>query len=873
MKKTRLLYMLLAWFLVAGCEDDDNDYAVKTVFDVSDLEVVIDASGKTTDNTIVTSTVPWTIAGMNDWCRVSPESGEAGTTLVYFELSDNEDYDDRNVLLTLNVGEQKALINVIQKKKDALTASSDKFSFEQPGGELSIRVKSNIDYIVNIPEASASWITPKASVPSKGIETTDLLFTVAENQDGEKREGQVIIEDELRRFSDTIRVYQVQKDMIVLTANEYRVPMEGMKLDVQLKANIDYEVLIPQDDQKWVHVLNTRSMRTDVVKFTIDPASDDEENRSAVIVFKDRNSNLQESVTILQVPKESITVTPEIVREVPQAGGSAEFDVQANVGYEVIIPERVDWLSVQPEARAMQHHRLVLKVEANPEGEIERTARVIVKGTGEDEVTDTVYVHQLGRPRIDEVQALYALQQAFDGKWDWDMNKPVSQWKYITTNSEGKVTAIKLSVNNLAGQLPPEIGDLEFLESLTINSSKTITGPIPAEIGNLKNLKVLSLAGSYDYIPEELWKLEKLEELTLKTLATNSPACIGALTNLKKLALECIYEGPLPPEFGNLKKLTSLTLGSATDATRCGFTKLSPEIGQMESLEKLNIYGGFEGPVPAEIGQLKKLTSLQIEKTGLTSIPDEIGNLKLLKTAYLKSNKFQAIPAGIGGLESLTTLQLNDNALKGAIPAEIGNLTKLTYLQLYNNQLTGEIPASIGNLKAVTGLYLQNNQLSGSIPYEIGNMSALSTLRIYNNKLTGSIPASVFGCPKLGELDLSNNQLTGSIPGEIGDAKAKLKTLNLQNNKLSGTLPQALCDMNLSTLNLENNNITGSIPENLYREGGTNFVTSSSKLILNGNRLTGEIPKAILVELTKADRQGRWLILDQQEGYGFTNRP
>ena len=76
----------------------------------------------------------------------------------------------------------------------------------------------------------------------------------------------------------------------------------------------------------------------------------------------------------------------------------------------------------------------------------------------------------------------------------------------------------------------------------------------------------------------------------------------------------------------------------------------------------------------------------------------------------------------------------------------------------------------------------------------------------------------------------------------------------------------------MTSLNLENNNITGTIPESLYVDGSQtgSFKTSTSVLNLNGNRLEGAIPNGILIRLRAGDRKN-WKIIDQQEGYGFTN--
>ena len=882
--KKNLIYLLFICLFFAGCEDEETEYDLGTVFDVSDVEVIIADTGEGTDNTIITSNVPWTISGTSDWCTVEPMSGEAGTTRVYFTATDNTDTSDRNVQYTLNVGGEKMLITVIQKKKDALTLSKDKFDFEQKGGTFTLKVDANVEFFVNIPEDSKSWITQQAA--SKAMETSDLVFNVAANENGEAREGLVIIEDEIKKLSDTVKIFQVQKDMFVLSAHECQVPLEGMDVNVDIRFNVEYELQILDD---WIHEkANSKAFRSDVIYLTVDETNT---RREGQVIVTEKGGDLADTIKIVQLDKKVVIITSDTEEKVPQAGGQVRLNIQTNItDFSVDIPARATWITEAPASKAIPTHTLVLNIAENPADQIERWAKIIVRGKdvdGETEVSDTVMITQEGRALQDVKLVLFQIFDKLNGyNWpssysDWNTDAPLSEWNGIEVDEAGNVIGLTLTASQVAGEIPEEIGDLIYLEELTITSSKNLAGDIPATIGNLRNLKKLNLYGQLTSIPDEIWQLENLEELTLKTIAENEPAAIGELTNLTTLTLECNYVGPMPESFGNLRKLTRMTLGSSSSTgTKNGFTGLSSSFGNLTELTNLTIYGGLKDGLPESFGNLSKLTSLTIKESQLSALPNTIGGLKALKTAYLEGNKITSIPAAIGGLTACTTLRLSDNKLTGSIPAEIGNLTALTSLDLGvyamspvdTNQLTGVIPETIGNLKNLRSLYLDNNQLSGSIPATIGQMTALSTLELQNNQLTGEIPGEVFTNGKLSKLDASNNQLTGALPEEL-TACTTLKDLLLPNNQLSGSLPQNWSAMAISNMDLENNNITGSIPESLYVEDGKttgNFKTSTSKLILNGNRLEGAIPNAILIRLRAGDRKN-WKIIDQQEGYGFTN--
>ena len=59
------------------------------------------------------------------------------------------------------------------------------------------------------------------------------------------------------------------------------------------------------------------------------------------------------------------------------------------------------------------------------------------------------------------------------------------------------------------------------------------------------------------------------------------------------------------------------------------------EIGQLTSLERLDLRGNQLTSLLAEIGQLTALTRLYLDDNELTSLPPEIGQLRSLERLYL----------------------------------------------------------------------------------------------------------------------------------------------------------------------------------------------------------------------------------------------
>ncbi len=181
----------------------------------------------------------------------------------------------------------------------------------------------------------------------------------------------------------------------------------------------------------------------------------------------------------------------------------------------------------------------------------------------------------------------------------------------------------------------------------------------------------------------------------------------------------------LPPEIFKLTKLEELTLNT----TR--LTEIQPEIGKLTKLVKLNLRGNYLTTLPPEIGKLENLMSLELQNNYLKSLPKEIGNLKNLMFLSLNGPNFLTkLPSSIGNLEKLQSLYLEGNYLK-SLPSSIGNLKNLEYLNLDNNYLKS-LPSSIGNLKKLKFLMLNNNPSLRIIPRTLNR----SGLRISKSSST-----------------------------------------------------------------------------------------------------------------------------------------
>ena len=154
---------------------------------------------------------------------------------------------------------------------------------------------------------------------------------------------------------------------------------------------------------------------------------------------------------------------------------------------------------------------------------------------------------------------LVALYHGTDGaNWtrnhNWLSEAPLDAWYGVVTARTGQVTALLLHQNRLAGTIPPELGRLASLQTLSLGGNQ-LHGAIPPELGRLS-----SLLGLY------AWQ---------NRLSGEIPSTLGSLVNLRRLQLQDNHlHGEIPSELGRLANLEDLRLGGSNQFTGCIPAKL-----------------------------------------------------------------------------------------------------------------------------------------------------------------------------------------------------------------------------------------------------------------------------------------------------------
>lgn len=211
-----------------------------------------------------------------------------------------------------------------------MLVATNKYEIDQEGGTINVEIKSNLDYQIEIDKNCKSWIS---EITTRALTTYTHSFKIEANENEDKREGKIYVKSGDK--VETIKVYQAEKSILILSQNEYEVSEMGETISVDIRSNVDYGIEMPNVD--WISELSTRSASSHTLKFVVSP-NETTSSRTAEIVFYDKNSDLQETLTVIQA--ESSATANEIIF------ASTVFKVQRTDGGVTIHSDKMIDLSI-----------------------------------------------------------------------------------------------------------------------------------------------------------------------------------------------------------------------------------------------------------------------------------------------------------------------------------------------------------------------------------------------------------------------------------------------------------------------------------------------------------------------------------------------
>lgn len=315
-------------------------------------------------------------------------------------------------------------------------------------------------------------------------------------------------------------------------------------------------------------------------------------------------------------------------------------------------------------------------------------------------------------------------QHYHDGKIQWSSTGRYAGFDDSYYHEFGQVVLVRGNINE--GEYVLE----EWMKVLSCWAIENDLHQIPHTRKALLNMKSLKIGTHVRQLIPELGNLKFLEELTMGYAASISNS-IYKLSELKILSIKCglgkvSQRNEIKPDIENLKKLEVLTLES------CNIDYIHPNFYKLINLISLDLKNNNIDNLSSEIENMKRLMFLNLNQNRLKSLPSTIGRLKELRSLKVSSKELEFLPNSIGDLIKLYELDIRYSNII-TIPDSIGQLSELTSLSICNSRVV-MLPQTMLSMTKLEVLNLRGSDIE-YLP-EWMEMMNLKSLDIAKTKIT-----------------------------------------------------------------------------------------------------------------------------------------
>lgn len=241
-------------------------------------------------------------------------------------------------------------------------------SFAEEGGEGTISFTASEAWSAEVINTRAdSWVSIHPT--SGGAGKATITVTTEPNDTPDDRSATIVIKS--GTVEKTVKISQKQKDALTVTAATFEVGNEGGEIEIEVKANIDFEYEIDEAAKEWVEYKGTRAIETSTLTFAV-AENDDVEKREAKIHIT--SGEFDETITIYQAGAEPTLVISQSEYAVTSAGETIVVEVASNVDVTVELPADADWIS-ESTTRSVSTNTFYFDIAANEEYD-QRTAEI-----------------------------------------------------------------------------------------------------------------------------------------------------------------------------------------------------------------------------------------------------------------------------------------------------------------------------------------------------------------------------------------------------------------------------------------------------------------------------------------------------------------
>lgn len=304
------------------------------------------------------------------------------TDKISFSISANNTYDNREGRITVKQtdGNLSETVVVRQKQTDGLFITTPEYNLSNENHTLSVEVKANVSFDVT---SEVEWIH---YVESRSLSSSTITLSVDANETYDARTGKISVKQSDGPLTGVITVNQAEKYGLFVSPEESSVTKDAQIINVEVKYNVEYEVIIPDASKNWVSIQTepgTRALTTESISFSI-TENTSYISRETAIAFKQKNGDLTGTVKITQDQTDFLGISPQN-DSLSYLGGSTELRVSTNMDYVLSTNQADDWFTIGEKVEEGEKDGLTTFVYtiSAPENEIivSRSATIEIKDT------------------------------------------------------------------------------------------------------------------------------------------------------------------------------------------------------------------------------------------------------------------------------------------------------------------------------------------------------------------------------------------------------------------------------------------------------------------------------------------------------------
>ena len=300
MKKLFLFFLLPALMLfAAGCKDKNQPENLPQKLSVNpELITCPDAGG---DYTVTVTSLEgaWSATTNESWIRVTPTSGEKGTTEVRIKISPNKESAESKGVITFTSGEEKVEMPVSRAAKAApylRVVSEKELNTPKEGGTYTVQVESNIKWSIS---SNTGWAKVNKGVsvnndnitvtvnPATTPEETTATITIAPYGEGEAAGTQQV----------TITRGSTEATSLSVDPTEITAPENGGSFTVNVSSNAKWRVWKTWD-MDWLTLSGSQDGDGNgSFSFSIEEATSMDAVSGILTIEEDRSDNYKPVVT------------------------------------------------------------------------------------------------------------------------------------------------------------------------------------------------------------------------------------------------------------------------------------------------------------------------------------------------------------------------------------------------------------------------------------------------------------------------------------------------------------------------------------------------------------------------------------------------